>query len=465
MIQARFQEAIRHPSQVVSLVRHLLYTPLPSLLDMHDHAKRDLRNDLLNLGPMSQDRSGWQEEPMTPLISGRSRFTLKPDTLWSVEIVDCRDFVVDLERIQQHFGTERPKYAITIRNCRNFAIRGGHFFNARNVCIIENSEGFTLSRLNASESEGYGLIVFNSRKFEIAECTFMRSLASGIYCLGETSNGWIHDNVCQGGVGQFNWDAGIHINHCTPSLGFDQVPELSHEDKRIVEKTRKPTLLFVENNLFSNNRAQGIYCEGTILCSFEGNVLYHNNKEGICLDWGSALNLFRGNTVIENGDRAGLTEADIKADFIEHFPLLDDGSSSCKLPGLSIDNGAVNFITRNRFHGNFGGGIKMVRTGIANLIFDNAILDNAVGRNAFFPRYNGVYLLAMGVGGEFSPADAKLDFYPSEHNLCFRNTFSVDPRDSIMASDEISTNNFESGNVNIDTGVNADVDKAVANSE
>ena len=91
-------------------------------------------------------------------------------------------------------------------------------------------------------------------------------------------------------------------------------------------------------------------------CWYEDNLLWRNNKEGICLDWGSAGNIFTDNTLLENGDRAGLSEAEIKADFIEHFPIFPDGSSSCKLPGLSIDNGAANIIINNLIKDNFGAG-------------------------------------------------------------------------------------------------------------
>lgn len=446
MVATALFDAGRHPSQVISTVRHLLEKGFSGLMDLHMTGRAAVMGRLAAL-----HEDAWPTIPMEPVIGGRQSFALRPTELTAVEIVDCYDFVLDLGLVNQQFEQEgREKFVITLRNCRNFFLRGGHFVNARNVCILENCEEFSIARLNATRTEGYGIIVFNCRTFEIRDCLNFSSLASGIYCLGDTRDGWIHDNTCQGGRGYFNWDAGLHINHCSPELTFDDLAERSHENKRIVEKTRKPCMLYVENNLFANNRAQGVYSEGAVLCSYFGNTLLGNNKEGICFDWGSAANLFRGNTVIRNGERARLSEVEIKADFIGHHPLLGDGSSSCKLPGISIDNGAVNFIAGNKIQRNFGGGVKMVRTGVGNFIFENSIVDNALGRNEFFVRFNGVYYLGMGTGpSEFRPEDAKLDFFPSEHNLVFGNTFRVDERDACITSDAVSVNNMECNNARI----------------
>jgi parallel beta-helix repeat protein len=445
-VRARIAAAAQHPCQVVATVRHLLDVAPRRLPALSRNGRKEMMDALAAIVP-----GEWPELPLAPVVRGQRGFVLKPATLHSLRIVDCHDFVLDLDALTKTYApVDRPKFAITIRKCSNFTVRGGRFVNARNICIVDSCETFAITRLAGIRAEGYGVIVFNSKTFEISECVHTAGLASGLYCLGNTSNGWIHDNIYADGIGHFNWDAGLHINHCSAELTFEQIPEHSHEDKRIVEKVLKPARLHIENNLVARNRAQGIYCEGTILCTFEANTLIDNNKEGICLDWGSALNVFRRNTVTGNGERAKLTETEVKADFIEHFPLLADGSSSCKLPGVSIDNGALNFIIRNRIFRNFGGGVKMVRTGIGNIVFDNMILDNDLGRNTYFPRYNGVYQLAMGAGDtEFNPATAKLDFYPSMHNVTYRNTFSVDARDKTVAHDAKSSDNLELHSVNV----------------
>lgn len=446
LAQAALSKAFEHPSQVTQTIRHLLRLPLASVMGLHELGRANLMPRLEAIRD-----AGWKRIRTVPAVRGQNSFMIKPARLQSIEISDCHDFVLDLEAIHQQYDDKdaRAKYVITLRNCRNFIVRGGHFVEARNVVFVERCESFSISGLRCQRTEGYGIIVFNSHIFEIRDCVHLDSLASGLYCLGDVSNGWIHHNTYQDGVGFFNWDAGMHINHCSLELTSDQIPELSHEAKKITEKVLKPSYLYVEHNLLTGNRAQGIYCEGVILSTFEGNTLLRNNKEGICFDWGSALNVFRDNTVMSNGERARLTPVEIKADFIEHHPVLADNSSSCKLPGLSIDNGAVNFITRNRFHFNYGGGIKMVRTGISNLIFENTILGNDLGRNEFFTKFNGVFMLGMGAGSTEFDADAKLDFHPSAHNFVFRNTFMVDPRDKCFAFEPSSPDNVEGVNVNL----------------
>lgn len=452
LIATLTQSAKEHPSQVAKSIRHLLQIPTTQLANIHLQSRKNLQNWLERLPTDFPDLPESSNE-----IRNRRSFSFRPRTLTGLEISDCRDFILDLSHLELRFepNSERQKFVIKLHACKNFRITGGYFFFCRNVMLIENCEKFSISDLRADDTEGYGMIIFNSRAFEIRNCQFHNSLASGIYCLGETSHGLIHGNTCDGSRGYFNWDAGLHINHCTKELESSQIPEHSHQNNSIVEKTAKPNFLHIENNTFSNNRAQGIYCEGALLCSFQGNTLLHNNKEGICFDWGSALNLFEDNVVTQNGERARLSQEEIKADFIEHFPQLPDGSSSCKLPGISIDNGCLNLIIGNQIHQNFGGGIKMVRSGVANLMVNNQIIDNAVGRNEFFTYFNGVNYLGIGSGiTEFQPTEAKLDFLPSEHNICSNNKFNCSSPDSCIGHDQNSANNLDEGNINLAHGRN-----------
>ncbi|RMF35373.1 MAG: right-handed parallel beta-helix repeat-containing protein [Alphaproteobacteria bacterium] len=449
-------EALAHPAQVTVTARPHLRAPLFHLHDQTRFARRRLTT---RLKPLDARRIGeriaagaFKALPPAPEIVGARAALIRPAELpQGLVIRDAGDFVLDLDGLTQNFAHPGiPKHAIRLENCRNFVVRGGHLIRCRNGLTLQGCRDFAIRGLRVTEAEGYGVILWNCTGFELADTVHVGSLASGIYCLGETSHGLIRNNTCLDGRGYFNWDAAIHINHCSPELTLEDIPERSHEDKRIVEKTLKPSFLFVENNHASKNRAQGIYCEGVVTCSFSHNVLADNNKEGICFDWGSTCNFFVENTLTGNGIRGNLTEAEIDADFIRHHPMLEDGSSSCKLPGLSIDNGAVNIIAGNRILRNHGGGVKMVRTGLANLIACNAIMDNALGRNEAFPKFNGIAFWSLGAGPtEFDPATAKLDFYPSVHNLCTGNVFRVDPRDQPVFCDPLSEDNTSIDNVEL----------------
>ena len=82
-----------------------------------------------------------------------------------------------------------------------------------------------------------------------------------------------------------------------------------------------------------------------------------------------------------------------------------DGTSMAKLPGISIDNALYNEIFANTVIGNFGGGVKMVRTAFYNVVRKNAIIDNNLGKSAKY------HFFGVELGG--APADAPvidLDF-------------------------------------------------------
>ena len=48
-------------------------------------------------------------------------------------------------------------------------------------------------------------------------------------------------------------------------------------------------------------------------------------------------------------------------------------SAKAKLPGVSLDNTIYNILESNIISNNYGGGIKMVRTGVRNLIIENVL--------------------------------------------------------------------------------------------
>jgi len=358
-------------------------------------------------------------------VKGQTGFRVIASALPEVIIEGCHNFQLDLRGLSAHLSAEkRKKIQIRLSECSKFTILGGHILNSRNLLCISSCQQFRLSEVSLEECEGFGFILFNCSFFEVRNCSFKNGLAAGVYCLGNTCYGVIEGNSFYGSRGFLNCDAGLHINHCTPSLAIDMIPDQSHENAKIVEKTLKPRFLFVRGNAYFFNRAQGIYAEGCLFCLFEQNVIHSNNKEGICFDWGCAFNYFKDNSLAFNGERAALSKEEIKADAIEQFPLLPDGSSSCKLPAISIDNGALNIVDSNVISRNYGGGIKMVRSAIANIITGNKFVDNCLGVNEHFRAFHAVTLLAMGSEAEFDPDYTNLDFMPSKGNIVSANVFS-----------------------------------------
>jgi hypothetical protein len=176
----------------------------------------------------------------------------------------------------------------------------------------------------------------------------------------------------------------------------------------------------------SGCRAHGIYLAGALACRISRSVLDRSNKEGICFDWGTALCELTLSVVSGNGRRAALSAEEIRADFIGRFPLLPDGSSAAKLPGVSMDNAAFNTVSRNLLVGNHGGAVKFVRACVGNRVELNAGWSNSAGNNRHmrFARYADAG--AFDPLGEFD-GSALCDLGPSHGNAIRRNLVAPAP--------------------------------------
>lgn len=410
-------------SQTLKTIQPYINLPQESIFNSYVDAYSETIEHVQKIAKIDTSKFKLINLSKTLDLAGNKNFTISLDPANQVEnikIANSYNFVLDFQNLPVNYNKEKDcKFVVEIENCHSFSLKNINFKECRSGCLIINSRNFVISNLTVDNCQGYGVVIHNSHYFEIKDCYFYNNLASGVYCNGDTSYGLISRNTFSKSRGFFNWDAGLHINHCSDEITADCLPERSHEPKKILEKIAKPKFLFVEHNAFLNNRAQGIYCEGCLLSVFRNNVLTGNNKEGICFDWGSALNLFEDNDVSFNGYRGNMSPEEIKADFIEEFPLLEDNSSSCKLPGISLDNGCANYIIHNRIHSNFGAGIKLIRSAIANIISDNHICENGTGKNEVFKAFHAITFLGMGtVQNEFEgDKDTLLDFLPSAGNV------------------------------------------------
>lgn len=106
-------------------------------------------------------------------------------------------------------------------------------------------------------------------------------------------------------------------------------------------------------------------------------------------------------------------------DFVLGAGRMEDGSAKAKLPGVSLDNTAYNILENNIVTGNYGGGIKMVRTAVRNLISENIIRDNNMGQNDVYHFF--------GIEAGYAAADVEtgdLDFAPDFENIICRNSIT-----------------------------------------
>jgi parallel beta-helix repeat protein len=338
-------------------------------------------------------------------------------------IKNCRNFSIfsDYHQIKLN---QNIKFFIEIINCEHFSIEGITLIGGRNMLFLTDSSQFIVKKCACSYAIGSCLIINNSTEFRISECTFHNNLSAAIMVMGNSSIGEISHCQCSGSKGYFNHDAGIHLCFTSENLSLTDIPERCHEALSISQKTLRPHQILIKHCSVSHCRAQGIYIEGSTNCIIRDNILINNNKEGICLDWGSCYNVFKRNIVSLNGMRTNISKDEIEIDYISEYPLLEDGSSSMKLPGISLDNGCMNVIDNNIISNNYGGGIKMIRTAMFNVISNNEILYNAIGTNNYVPHFHGITALGMGaVNNEFNAERSDLlDFMPSVFNTIAKNT-------------------------------------------
>ena len=304
------------------------------------------------------------------------------------------------------------KYAVSIVDREDFCLDSLHLRGGRNGLLLHRCRRFRISNVEAYDLEGYGIILFDCSEFIVESVRTERLLASAIMCLGDTRRGYIRNVEVKNGRGFFNCDAGLHFNHCTPHIEAEHVPEQCHEARSISEKTKRPTQILVEDVRVEGCRAQGIYLEGAIACTIRRAALLRNNKEGICFDWGTSLCTLEASELRENGRRSRLSPEETEADFLHDYPVLDDGSSSCKLSAVSFDNAAGSIVRRCIVEGNFGGAFKVVRASAAIFILDNFVSGNE--QDNAHRRFSWLFIAdLMDVNSEFKTRPGLLDLGPS----------------------------------------------------
>ncbi|MBU1417895.1 MAG: right-handed parallel beta-helix repeat-containing protein [Proteobacteria bacterium] len=412
----------------------------------------EIKAQIANHSPKKQNDSETITYPFkNNCLSEKDHFSLilNQETLnrhSSIRVNNCNHFTIR-SSLPLITPSHNNKFFIEIAGCEDFSIEGINCSSGRNMLFITDSSAFTVSDCRCSNAEGSGVIINNGHNFRISGCLFDNNLSAGILIIGHSYNGEIRDCTCSRSRGYFNQDAGIHL--CSTSLVItpEDIPERYHEALPIDKKKRRPHHILTKNCTITHCRAQGIYLEGAVNCLIEDTVLVNNNKEGICFDWGSCYNIFHRNIVSLNGERSKLSPEEIQADFISEYPLLEDGSSSMKLPGISLDNGCMNLIHENKITTNYGGGIKMIRTALFNDISNNQILYNAIGANPYVPYFHGITALGLGaINNEFdSTRPPLLDFMPSILNTITYNTIKEHWQPIFF--DKLSSNNFVSGNI------------------
>ena len=302
--------------------------------------------------------------------------------------------------------------------------------------IAEDCTNFALYNLNLTAGcYEYGIYIIRSNTFTIENCTISNALYKGLVMMGENknftirnnavsyngngavflngniSNGIIAGNDVVDNYGTRNLTAGIVMT----SMEIDDYYTAYNEfkDEHLYNLLDTPHDIVLYQNNVKHNNSSGIYSDGAYQIYIVENIIYQNDKEGMCLDYGTFGAYVSNNIVKENGGRLRQSDEDLEADFVTAFGRLSDGSSPAKLPGISIDNSIVN----NNVTQNYGSGVKMVRSAYRNIIMENSVSDNNKGKSDDF------HFFGIEIGHESTPDEPVkgLDFTASYENIVCRN--------------------------------------------
>lgn len=313
---------------------------------------------------------------------------------------------------------DRVAQAVIAEDCTNFAL---YNLNLTAGCYeygiyIIRSNTFTIENCTISNALYKGLVMMGENKnFTIRNNTVSYNGNGAVFLNGNISNGIIAGNDVVDNYGTRNLTAGIVMT----SMEIDDYYTAYNEfkDEHLYNLLDTPHDIVLYQNNVKHNNSSGIYSDGAYQIYIVENIIYQNDKEGMCLDYGTFGAYVSNNIVKENGGRLRQSDEDLEADFVTAFGRLSDGSSPAKLPSISIDNSAYNTIVNNNVTQNYGSGVKMVRSAYRNIIMENSVSDNNKGKSDDF------HFFGIEIGHESTPDEPVkgLDFTASYENIVCRN--------------------------------------------
>ena len=324
--------------------------------------------------------------------------------------------------------------------------------------LIEEKNNVVVSNLVIEDAPKYGIYIIDSKDIDIVNSSVKNAEIKGLAIMGDNDNFLIEnvkiENNKDGGA-YFDGDVknGVVLNSSfsnnggarnhSAGLALSSYKILNKktvynpwEDVLLVDKTKAPNnIVFIRNDICGNN-SSGLYSEAGYCNYYISNNIHNNDKEGMCLDYASFGNYLHKNVFKSNGWRVRQTDQDLKDDFIDEHGRLEDGSSPCKVPGLSLDNAAYNTIDNNEFSENYGSGVKTVRSAFRNTVSNNRIINNNKGQSKEF-HFFGVEL---GFAEKPDEPVKGLDFFPSNENTVINNYIDGNHYAGIFLANECRDN-------------------------
>lgn len=332
----------------------------------------------------------------TSLVGNGCRLERGPKSVEKAILLDCVEGV-----LVSGFVIEGCcDYAVYVKQSKGFVIAESRIERCvhKAICVMGRCDQFRIER-NMMRDTGNGAVFLN----------------------GDLSHGVIEGNVIERAGGTSNLSGGIVL--CSSDLDDIDTPYNPLKRWCLAERLESPHEVVIKGNKISGCEANGIYSHGGYCNYVVGNAMEDNNKEGMCLDFGTFGTFVARNVVMRNGGRFDMDERKLAEDFIVEFGTLPDGSSPAKVPGISMDNAAHNVIYQNVIAENYGSGVKMVRAGVRNVVLCNEVSDNNVGQSDSF-HFFGIEL-ASDLREDYELKEVKeLDLTPCYENIVARNTIS-----------------------------------------
>ncbi|HEX9198972.1 MAG TPA: right-handed parallel beta-helix repeat-containing protein, partial [Acidobacteriaceae bacterium] len=321
------------------------------------------------------------------------------------------------------FVPANPAYLIRIENAQDVSVSGGVLEQGSWGVLVAASRNILLMDMALDGLAGGGVLVTGSEDVTVWHNTFRRLGEAAIILHGNTLHATVAENEMSSNRGYSNFDASVVLANRNADPTISPARLILPRDhgvppQRIADRLTPPHDNIIAYNHIAGGRTSGIYSDGSVRNVIAGNRIEGNSKEGLCLDNGSVANVVAFNVLHGNGRRWG-SDLQFKREFVFGLGRLPDRTSPAKLPAVSLDNAAYNAIVLNEIDGNFGGGVKMVRTAWYNLVGLNAITNNNLGAN---PKGH-FFGIELGSAAADAP-NPDLDFTPSRGDIVFDNIIS-----------------------------------------
>ena len=296
-------------------------------------------------------------------------------------VISTKDCHIDFQDARIEPGADLKGFCVYIRESENISLSGLSLADFPSGIYITKSENIRIRESRFERTRANPIVIVGPvENFIVKNNRFLESGSAGIIVDSDVNSGIIENNLFDSGRGFSNHEAGILLT----DKGIYNADENIKFPEKIFHRLKPPQKIIILHNTIMNNLSSGIYCDGGVLNHIIENRIVGNSKEGVCLDSGSTGNIFYGNIVKSNGKRYLQTDRALEGDFVLGHGRLSDGCAAAKLPGISIDNALYNVVVSNTVQDNFGGGVKMVRTGINNLVAINTLINNNEGASEKF---------------------------------------------------------------------------------